>query len=129
MWLANYRHGGAKMTSLANAASSARSTRGTGGRTTAPPVTGVEMNEPVWPDTQEESESNRAFITHRMGEHPSNVVHEWGHRGRGANLLISLSQRLDAVDNTVGFADGHVILRPKGEIKKRAEVGMHTFWY
>ncbi|MEN9734831.1 MAG: hypothetical protein RLZ45_2826 [Verrucomicrobiota bacterium] len=81
--------------------------------------------EPAWPLNEEECDSRRAFITHRVSDSPGTALWDVGHlgkfgRGTQSKPLWAWSA---APDQPVGQADGSVITRPKGQIRARARGG------
>ncbi len=81
--------------------------------------------EPAWPRTEEECESRRAFITHRVSDSPGTMLWDVGHLGKFGQGPQSrpLWAWSAAPDQPVGQADGSVITRPKGQIRARAKGG------
>lgn len=91
-------------------------------------------SEPPWPRNENELESRRAFITHRVSDSPGSALWDVGHLGRFGQG--SQSKPLWAwsatPDQPVGQADGSVINRVKAQIKPRARGGPSadtTYYY
>ncbi|MBM3835913.1 MAG: prepilin-type N-terminal cleavage/methylation domain-containing protein [Verrucomicrobia bacterium] len=89
--------------------------------------------EPAWPNTAEECDSSRAFITHRISDTPGTALWDVGHLGRhGAGTQSKPLWAFSITpDQPVGHADGSVKIRPKSQIKKRAvgAAGGNTSYY
>ncbi|HAB17458.1 MAG TPA: type II secretion system protein [Verrucomicrobiota bacterium] len=82
-------------------------------------------SEPPWPKTEEECESRRAFITHRVSSTPGAALWDVGHLGKFGQGTQSkpLWAWSATPDQPVGQADGSVITRPKAQIRARAKGG------
>ena len=85
----------------------------------------IGVNTIPWPDRLRDCREDKAFITHQ-------IYYSWGfdltcdasHGGQidpveGSALFDDAS---NALDSPVGFADGHVEVRTRGEIRSRAKV-------
>ena len=81
--------------------------------------------EPAWPKNAEESDSSRAFITHRISDTPGTKLWDVGHLGKFDAGSVSKPFLAFALtpDQPVGQADGSVVVRPKSQILKRAVGG------
>ncbi len=81
--------------------------------------------EPAWPRNEEECESRRAFITHRVSDSPGSALWDVGHLGKFGQGSQSkpLWAWSSTPDQPVGQADGSVITRPKAQIRPRAKGG------
>ena len=81
--------------------------------------------EPAWPRNENECESRRAFITHRVSDSPGTALWDVGHLGKfGQGSQSKPIWAWSATpDQPVGQADGSVINRPKAQIKARAQGG------
>ena len=111
--------------------------------------------EPVWPNRLEETSGTRAFISHFMtGTDPDpsdgisgseEIIIDWTHGGDASNAEefctmclkgsrtkfegaaeIRADEPADA-DNPVGFADGHVEVHSRSQIKLRATSVINSF--
>ena len=86
---------------------------------------GYPVNEPEWPSRAGECSSERAFICHRLYYHEG-FNGFWDHTHGGHAEWIDGNPLLDkassAYDNPVGYADGHVKVTLKTELKVRARV-------
>jgi len=82
-------------------------------------------SEPAWPRTEEECESRRAFITHRVSDSPGAALWDVGHLGKFGQGTQSkpLWAWSSTPDQPVGQADGSVITRPKAQVRPRAKGG------
>ena len=78
--------------------------------------------EPAWPQTAEQCDSSRAFITHRVSDSPGSVTWDVGHLGKfnAPNVNHLFLEFSLAPDQPVGQSDGSTVIRPKMQIKKRA---------
>ncbi len=82
-------------------------------------------SEPPWPKNENECESRRAFITHRVSSTPGVALWDVGHLGKFGQGTQSkpLWAWSATPDQPIGQADGSIINRPKAQIKPRAKGG------
>jgi prepilin-type N-terminal cleavage/methylation domain-containing protein len=79
-------------------------------------------SEPPWPTKQEECDSRRAFVTHRLSDTPYVVRSDLGHLGSFQNYdKRSFSEWCVTVDQPVGYADGHVDVHKRTQFRPRAK--------
>ena len=81
-----------------------------------------------WPESMDESAPDRSLITHRINLLPGYggqfIGHASKHNLLGINRITEPEmETAGLVENPVGFADGHVIVRSPGEIKRRVFLG------
>jgi len=91
---------------------------------------GDMIQENPWPRTGEELTEDKAFIAHRISAHRRRgYVGLWdiSHGGSGGARGIEFEELFDDIstskENPVGYADGHVEIRCKSEIRPRALIG------
>lgn len=88
--------------------------------------------EPTWPVNMSQATAERAFITHRISGGPGGYAsHDLGHLGLG--LAITAPQLLlKTPEQPLGFADGHVVTRPRNDIRQRTLIhsgGIGYYYY
>jgi prepilin-type N-terminal cleavage/methylation domain-containing protein len=112
LWFANYADEDGKPMIYLNPAGNALPTGG--------------IIEPAWPKLATDCTSQRAFMTHRISRTPGGYFWDTGHLGGydrspesgDAFVVWSLSK-----DQTVCYADGSVIVRPRNLFLPRAQGG------
>jgi prepilin-type N-terminal cleavage/methylation domain-containing protein len=124
MWLANFT--GARMFEPLSGASAAAPAE-----PAAPPAlpNTVQMlnGEPDLPRSLAQAEQHRSFITHKINfflsaNSPTNLQ-DVSHGGNGSWQTGEPYDGYLATEQPVGFADGHVITRPRPEIAPRIIIG------
>jgi prepilin-type N-terminal cleavage/methylation domain-containing protein len=80
-------------------------------------------SEPPWPSKTSECDSRRAFITHRVSESPFLAFSDLGHLGGFQSTWEqrSFSSWSITVDQPVGYADGHIVIRKRADLRPRAK--------
>lgn len=94
---------------------------------------GVRVHERPWPKRTSDCMADRAFIAHAISSHRFGagwLSWDTSHGGVGAyesSQWPSLSSFSSAVDNPVGYADGHVEIRLRSTLKPRAIIQTSIF--
>jgi len=113
-WFANYRHGYGSTTS---------------GAATIYLTVGGET-ERAWPRTMSEAGSDRAFSAHRISGGPvSTAHHDEAHLGLGLGRATAAELINPNESQPVSFGDGHVILRPRSQIRERVHIPIGNVGY
>lgn len=82
-------------------------------------ASGRVVNESPWPDKAADCTSNKAFIAHIIWDVQTLGFRDMSHGGDDS--MDSEELKTEAVDNPVGYSDGHVDIKKKSEIRQRAK--------
>ena len=91
---------------------------------------GIDVNEVPWPVNYSESTADKAFITHEIAW-ADGLGGYWLDRGHGgntptANGSLPFDEAILSSDNPLGYADGHVALINRGDIRPRAKIAFQN---
>ena len=92
---------------------------------------GIDVNEPFWPTRGSECRADRAFIAHRISW-SNHIFWDLSHGGNGGTQddgSYFYTEDSDSFDNPVCYADGHVEMRVKGDIRPRAMITNIIYYY
>ena len=96
-------------------------------------VTGSLVSETPWPKTDDEANSNNAFIAHRVSDTNGNIFWDCSHKGFGNGGTTKTFDDSTDADNPIGYGDGSVKVNLKSQMRPRAQTVIfdqtYTYYY